>query len=152
RIISPVRELTRSAERIAEGVFGEKVYAAGQDEVGSLAKAFNQMSDQLARQFGQLEEDRQQLRTILSSMVEGVIALDIEEGILFANDRAGQLLDFRAQAAVGRKLWEITRHPALRDLVKRALQGPEDCEGEVSFDGPVAKNLTIQAARLPGSP
>jgi two-component system, OmpR family, phosphate regulon sensor histidine kinase PhoR len=151
RIASPIQELTRSAERIAAGKFGHKVYAVGRGEIGSLARTFNYMSEQLAAQFAQLEEDRQQLRTILSSMVEGVVALDAEERILFANDRAGQLLDFRAHAAIGRKLWEITRHPALRDLVKRALEGPEDCEGEVSSERP-AKTLTVQAARLPGSP
>jgi two-component system, OmpR family, phosphate regulon sensor histidine kinase PhoR len=152
RITSPLQELTKSSQRIAAGKFGHKVYAVGQDEVGSLARTFNYMSQQLALQFSQLEEDRQQLRTILSSMVEGVIAVDAEERVLFANDRAGQLLGYRPQSAVGRKLWEITRHPGLRDLVKRALEGPEDCEGEVTSEGPVAKSLTIQAARLPGNP
>jgi two-component system phosphate regulon sensor histidine kinase PhoR len=151
RIASPLQELTLSAESIAAGKFGHKVYAVGHDEVGSLARTFNFMSEQLATQFAQLEEDRQQLRTILSSMVEGVVALGADERILFANDRAGQLLEFRAQAAVGRKLWEMTRHPALRDLVTRALEGTEDCEGDVIMER-AAKTLTVQAARLPGRP
>jgi two-component system phosphate regulon sensor histidine kinase PhoR len=152
RITSPLHELTVGAQHIAGGEFGHKVYAIGQDEVGRLARAFNHMSTQLARQFAQLEEDRQQLRTILGSMVEGVVALDSEERIVFANDRAGQLLDFRATAAVGKKLWEITRQPALQELTKRAFQGPEDCEGAVNLPGPVARYLTVQAARLPGDP
>jgi two-component system phosphate regulon sensor histidine kinase PhoR len=152
RITSPLQELTRSAKRIAKGDFGHKVYTVGQGEVANLARSFNHMSEQLALQFSQLEEDRQQLRTILSSMVEGVIALDSEERIVFANDRAGQLLDFRAPTVVGRRLWEVARHPALQDLVKRALIGPADCDGEVNSEGPVARSLTVQAARLPGTP
>ena len=86
RIAHPLQELTQAAESIAEGGFGQKVYASTKDEVGTLARAFNQMSERLAVQFARMDEDRQQLRTILSGMVEGVIALDAGQRILFAND------------------------------------------------------------------
>jgi two-component system, OmpR family, phosphate regulon sensor histidine kinase PhoR len=88
----------------------------------------------------------------LSSMVEGVVALDSEERILFANEHAARLLDFRDSRPVGRKLWELVRHRALQDLVRRALEGPEDCRAEISSEGPIANSLTVQAARLPGNP
>jgi two-component system phosphate regulon sensor histidine kinase PhoR len=152
RITSRLEELTRNAERIAAGKYGHRVYAIGTDEVGTLARTFNHMSEELARQFTQLDADRQQLRTILGSMVEGVIALDAEERIVFANDRAGRLLNFRASAMVGRKLWEAVRHPTLRDLVLRAMQGGEDCHDEINPDSAPGKSLTVQVACLPGSP
>src|SRR5262245_7537523 len=94
RIARPVQELTAGAERIAAGEYGQKVYAAGGDELGVLGRAFNQMSERLAGQFAQLKEDRQQLRMILSGMVEGVVALDAEQSILFVNERAAELLEF----------------------------------------------------------
>ena len=100
----------------------------------------------------QAERVFQQLRTILSSMVEGVVALDAGQRILFANDRAAELLGFQTPSAVGRKLWEVVRQRALQDIVRRALQGEEACSGEVSLDGAGVKSLTIHAARLPGSP
>src|SRR6266851_2956612 len=73
RVTRPLQELTVGAERIAAGDYGQKVYSAGQDEVGTLARSFSHMSQRLAAQFAQLEEDRQQLRMILSGMVEGVV-------------------------------------------------------------------------------
>jgi two-component system phosphate regulon sensor histidine kinase PhoR len=152
RITFPLQELTAGVERISEGDLGHKVYAVAKDEVGDLARAFNHMSAQLAAQLAQVDEDRQQLRTILGSMVEGVVALDADARIVFANDRAGQLLDFRNSRVIGRRLWEIVRHRALQDLVRRAFEGPEDCEKEISVEGPVAKSLTVHAARLPGKP
>src|SRR5262249_24360935 len=85
--LRPLQELTEGAERIAAGDYGGGVYAAGTDEMGMLARSFNRMSERLATQFAQLEEDRQQLRAILSGMVEGVVALDADQRILFANDR-----------------------------------------------------------------
>jgi two-component system phosphate regulon sensor histidine kinase PhoR len=151
RITRPLQELTLGAERIAAGDYGHKVYLTGQDEIGILARSFNRMSEGLEAQITQLEEDRQQLRTILSSMVEGVVALDAGQRILFANERAAQLLGFQTASAVGRKLWEVVRQRALQDLARKALRGPEPCSGEVTWDG-TGKSLTIHAARLPGEP
>jgi two-component system, OmpR family, phosphate regulon sensor histidine kinase PhoR len=152
RFTQPVQQLTEGAARIAAGDYGQKVYLTGHDEVGTLARTFNYMSTRLAEQFTQLEEDRQQLRTILSSMVEGVVALDAGQAILFANERAAQLLGFQAQQVVGRKFWEVVRRRTLQDIVRKALQGPEPCSDEVKWDGSAVKSLTIHAARLPGDP
>jgi two-component system phosphate regulon sensor histidine kinase PhoR len=152
RVTRPLQELTVGAERIAAGDYGQKVYSAGRDEVGTLARSFSNMSQRLAGQFAQLEEDRQQLRMILSGMVEGVIALDADQNILFANERAAELLGFDSQARAGRKLWEVVRIRSLQNLVRRALSEPEPCQEELNWNGPTVKSLTVHAARLPGSP
>jgi two-component system, OmpR family, phosphate regulon sensor histidine kinase PhoR len=150
RTVVPVRELRRAAERTAAGQHGHKVYVTGNDELTDLADAFNHMSERLAVQLAQLEEDRQQLRTILSGMVEGVVALDAEQRILFANERAAELLDFQPQATVGRKLWEVVRHRSLQDVVLHALRGGGTVRQELTWNGPAQRTLTVHAARLPG--
>jgi two-component system phosphate regulon sensor histidine kinase PhoR len=152
RITRPLQELTQGAARIAAGGYGHKVYADGGDEIGTLARAFNHMSERLAEQFAQLAEDRAQLRMILGGMVEGVVALDAGQRILFANERAAELLEFRPSAATGRKLWEVVRRRSLRELVERALAGPEPQREELTLNGPVVRSLTVHAARLPGYP
>jgi two-component system phosphate regulon sensor histidine kinase PhoR len=152
RVTHPIQELTVGAERIAAGEYGHKVYAIGNDEIGTLARSFNEMSQRLDAQFAQLAEDRQQLRMILSGMVEGVIALDAEQNILFTNERAAQLLGFDSKAAIGRKLWEVVRKRAVQNIVQRALSEPGPCQDELNWSGPKARTLTIHAARLPGLP
>ncbi len=64
RSTRPLQELTVSAARIAAGDYGHKVRTVDQDEFGTLARAFNHMSERLAFQFKQLEEDREQLRRV----------------------------------------------------------------------------------------
>src|SRR5262249_38210917 len=98
RLTQPLQELTAGAEKIAAGNYGYRVYDAARDEVGMLAHGFNHMSDRLAAQFAQLDDDRQQLRMILSGMEEGVVALDAGQNILFANERAVRLLGLDLQA------------------------------------------------------
>ena len=152
-ITRPLQELAQGAERLATGDYGSKVYVTGQDESFELAESFNHMSERLAMQFSQLQEDRQQLRTILSGMVEGVIAIDGSQRILFVNDRAAELLGFATTSSVGRRLWEIVRQRAFQEIVDRSLESSEACRGELSWgDGASVKHLTIHAAKLPGSP
>jgi two-component system phosphate regulon sensor histidine kinase PhoR len=146
--VQPLRELTEAARRIASGDYGRRVDESGRDEVADLARSFNDMSAHLAVQFAQIEEDRQQLRAILSGMVEGVVALDAQERIAFANERAAELLEFDAKTAIGRRLWEVVRLRSLQDIVRRALTGAETEREEVTWSGPAARSLTVHAARL----
>jgi two-component system phosphate regulon sensor histidine kinase PhoR len=152
RITQPIEELTAGVKRVASGSYGHKVYVPGRDEVGMLAQTFNDMSERSEAQFAQLEEDRQQLRMILSGMVEGVVALDAQQRILFANERAIQLLGLQSGAASGRKLWEVVRRRALQDVLRRVLAKPEPHQEEIHWDGPAARSLTVYAAPMPGSP
>jgi signal transduction histidine kinase len=57
QIIHPLREVTRGAQRIAHGHLGERIGIRGDDEVGQLAQAFNQMAESLQ----QTEDARRQL-------------------------------------------------------------------------------------------
>jgi two-component system phosphate regulon sensor histidine kinase PhoR len=150
RIAEPVRELTRAADSIVAGGPGRKVYVAGRDELARLARSFNRMSEHVAGQVAQLGEDREQLRTILSGMVEGVVALDAQERILFANGRAAELLEFDAQAAVGRKFWEVVRQRPLQEVVRRGMAGPLPARQELSWNGAPGRSLEVHVACLPG--
>src|SRR5450755_2801435 len=136
RVGRPLRDLAQAAESLRAGGVGPKVFTEGRDEVGALGQSFNQMSEQLTTRIAALEEDRQQLRTILSGMVEGVVALDMDQRILFANDRAMELLEFSTRTPVGRRLWELVRRRPLLDIVGQALKRPEPCREELrSTDG-----------------
>jgi two-component system phosphate regulon sensor histidine kinase PhoR len=110
------------------------------------------MNDRLSQRIAQLEQDRQQLRAILSGMVEGVVALDAEQRVLYANERAAVLLEFHTQNPVGRRLWEVVRQRSLLDMVRRALAAAETHREELNWYGPTARSLTVHLARLPGDP
>jgi two-component system phosphate regulon sensor histidine kinase PhoR len=150
-IARPIGELTKSAEEIASGRYGRRVYCESGNEIGKLALTFNHMSERLADQFAQIEDDRQQLRAMLGSMVEGVVAIDAEQRILFANERAGQLLEFTVRNAVGRRLWEVVRQRPLQDLLQNNTTEQTFERRDLNWSGQGARSLTVHIARLPGS-
>ncbi len=149
RFTRPIAELTAGAKRLAAGEFGLTVPEGSSRETAALAQTLNRMSAELARSFQNLERDREQLRTILSGMVEGVVAFDAEQRILFANDRAAQLLEFSSEHAVGRKLWELIRQRAVQEAALRGLNGDGPYREELDWRGESDKSLAVYIARLP---
>lgn len=157
-IARPIEELRRAARWIAAGDLGHRVDVRRRDEVGSLAVAFNAMAEQLASRIEQLElhgrereENSERLRTVLGSMIEGVVAVDESQRVLFANKAARGLLDLSSGSPVQRPLWETVRNPRIHDVVREALAGKERIS--VEFEIPRKQAVVaLLATRLPGDP
>ncbi len=147
-IAQPLRRLIRFAERTGQGETGLAIHLESDSELSLLGRAFNRMSDRLARQIEQIDRETAQLRAILDGMVEGVVALDANERLLFVNERAVSLLDLPAKNPVGRRFWELVRVPELLDAVSRAVKGNTAVIREMEWPGTPSHSLTIQATPL----
>lgn len=91
-VASPLVAMARAAQRLAAGDFSVTVPERGPAEVTSLAASLNRMASALAATFAALEEERQRLAEVLSTMAEGVIAVDAAGQITTANKAASELL------------------------------------------------------------
>lgn len=151
-ISSLLEEISMGLQRVGLGEDRQKILSDEPGALGNLVKSFNRMAIRLAEKISQLEEDRQQLRTILSGMVEGVVALDSTQRILFANETALKLLGLTNTTTEGKRLWELIRNRDLMDLVSDSLAQPDPKKKELAWSLGAAKSLTIHAARLPGVP
>lgn len=76
---------------------------------------------QLGERFAAVERRRSELEAVLSSMVEGVAAIDTEERVISLNRAAAQMLSLDPQRAVGRPIQEVVRNASLQSLVAAAL-------------------------------
>jgi two-component system, OmpR family, phosphate regulon sensor histidine kinase PhoR len=151
RFTQPLEDLTQGTERLRRGDFSDRIRPTGGREFRTLASTFNDMSDQIAENFADLQHDKDQLQTILSGMVEGVVAIDQDQVILFANDRAATMLEFSADTAVGRKLWEVTRQRAVQDLVQKGLSGGGPYREQIDLNGTSDTHLAVYVSTLPGT-
>ena len=69
--------------------------------VGKLSRRLDAVAPQLETRIARLEQDRQQLRAVLSGMAEGVIAIDARRRLLFANASADELFGLDATRSAG---------------------------------------------------
>ncbi|MEZ6139685.1 MAG: ATP-binding protein [Zavarzinella sp.] len=142
-------DLKAGALQLAEGNYQYRVLGGPWSEARQLATTFNLMSDQIEVQFKTLENDRKQLRTLLGGMIEGVIAIDQEQRIQFANGAAGRMLEFDPIGTVDRLIWEVVRIPALATAVAGVWQSKEPRRENIDIRGLNPRFLTAYIALLP---
>lgn len=68
RILKPLRELQRAAVDISGGDLKRRADVHTRDEIGSVAKAFNAMADQIENQVTELEQESERRRQLLGSL------------------------------------------------------------------------------------
>ena len=120
--IRPLVTMTAMAEALADGDFSRRLHLKRRDEIGRLAKSFNQVAENSRRRLATIAFDREKLDAILSGMSEGVIAVDERERIIHLNRAAAGFLQIDSEKAAGRPLWEVVRLPELLELVRATLQ------------------------------
>ncbi len=109
RTARPVRRLTEVVQRVAEGDLSARLLPMTQDEVGSLTRAFNQMSDRLRGTISTLIEERGRLAAVLDNMADGAIITDGEGRVRLINPAAARLLGIDEEAALGRPFAQVAR-------------------------------------------
>lgn len=119
-IASRLRRIARAAARIESGAFDEPLSSPFGDEVGSLAQSIDQMRERLRESFASLESERDRLRQLLEGLHEGVVAVDGELRIAFANPAARRLLTGHA-LTVGEPLPDLWPDFPLRAFAARLL-------------------------------
>jgi len=121
RISRPIEGIKRWAEAISRGEYQVRPPTVRTDEIAALSEAMNRMTAQLVDRIKTEMRQRNELEAVLSSMVEGVIAVDMEERIINMNQAAAKMLRCHQSEVQGRSLQEVVRNVDLQNFVKNAL-------------------------------
>jgi two-component system nitrogen regulation sensor histidine kinase NtrY len=151
RVVRPVGELVDAARRVAGGDLTARVPdPRSRDEVGTLARAFNQMTGRLQEQNtelvtanGQLESRRALIEAVMAGVSAGVIATGRDRTITITNDSATALLGTVVGTGnlVGRKLVDVA--PELDAMLD---SGDREAIVEVGQGGET-RTLAVRVAR-----
>jgi two-component system nitrogen regulation sensor histidine kinase NtrY len=153
QIARPISRLIVAAERVRAGDLATRVEeGAADEELSSLARAFNRMTNQLAAQrselmqaYGQIDERRRFTETVLAGVSAGVIGLEADGRINLPNRRASELAGVDLDAAMGQPLAAVL--PELAPLLAAAQQAgatmaERDRTAEVRI-GPASNRRTL---------
>jgi two-component system, OmpR family, sensor histidine kinase VicK len=117
-ITSPIKEITKQATMVAEGDFERRVRVYGQDEIGQLSNAFNNMTARLKEALAINEEEKEKLTSILTNMNDGVLATDERGRVIVMNPRAKEMLGADEQVAIGMDLFTLLGIPQEPELLQ----------------------------------
>lgn len=90
-----------------------------QDDWGALSDAFRYMQSELKRREVSILDNSSRLQAVLSSMIEGVVAIDRRGTVMLANGAACRMLGMSHGEIFGRDFLEIFRVPELTAAVTR---------------------------------
>ncbi len=125
RLTSPIDELVGAAQRVAAGDLEVRVRHPGgrEDEIATLAKAFNAMTEKLGEQTrdllsanDQIESRRAFTEAVLGGVASGVVSIDAKGKVSLANAAAHSMLGAQDGTLVGESLF--THHPTLGEWLK----------------------------------
>ncbi len=131
RITRPIEQIKIWAESIARGELRLRPPIAESEEIGALSESLNQMAVELREHIDTVMRQRNEIKAVLSSMVEGVIAVDMEERVISMNHAAARMFGCDPAEVQGRSIQEVVRNTVLQQFVKNALSSREAVEKEI---------------------
>jgi two-component system phosphate regulon sensor histidine kinase PhoR len=151
RISGRMRQLETGAERFAAGDFGRRLEVSSIEEFGGVARSLNQMAERLDETIHTITDQRNERDAVLSSMVEGVLAVDTDERIISVNRAAEALLGIDDPDVQGTALHEAVRVPGLQSFVAATLVSQEPVEDDIVLHSnePEATTRYLQASGSP---
>lgn len=149
---SPLDQICRAADQIAQGDLEQRVYLRGRGELADLAHALNEMRRSLRLQIGLIQSQQAELAEVVSNLGEGVIALDAHRKIVLMNPAAAKLLLAETKNFIGKKVQQVVRIAEVHELLDRLSAGTEAIASQIEIDHHGKKRfLEIRLARIPSA-
>ncbi len=140
RLVAPIVRLLDASRRVAQGDFAAKVNTIeGHDDLATLARTFNFMTDQvgqhqdeLLKTNDQLDQRRRFTEAMLAGVSAGVIGIDPDDNVSLSNRSALQLLGASELDLLGKKVSAVL--PEFAPLLEQAKSRPSGfAEGQVEM-------------------
>ncbi len=93
-ITDPINDITIKASKLAEGNFDQMVEVRSEDEIGTLSKTFNFLTQELKKGISEVSREKSKLEAIINYMEDGLIAIDENGEVIHHNPKALKLLGF----------------------------------------------------------
>ena len=133
RISRPIEKLKQGADFFARGDLSHRLPGTDLVEIDSLIEALNQMAMQLEDRLNTIVRQKNELSTVLSSMAEGIIAVNMDEKIISINKAAARIFENLPENLLNRNIPEVIRNPDLQKFINKALSSKKNLEEDITL-------------------
>ena len=121
RLVFPLEAISAEAKKFAQGQQLQKISIQEEApyEIRLLADSLNHMASSLGQKIQTIENTNQEYQSILSSMIEAVISVNMEGRILQLNGAAKKLLKLQTPFPQGKLLEEVVRIAPIQGLFQK---------------------------------
>jgi two-component system, OmpR family, phosphate regulon sensor histidine kinase PhoR len=143
-----VRSLQEFAGGLVASRFESSIPPQPADELGGLAVSLQHMSAQIRDLIGRVSLESARREAILSSMVEGVLAVDSDLRVIFCNEAFSRLVGAAAPPQPALPLMELVRDPALFSMLSDVLATGNSAKQRILMPAADGKAFEVQTAPL----
>jgi len=149
RIGRPLEQMSKLANAYAQGDFSEKIDDIPlSSELAELAESLNKMGLEIDDKIKLIQQERNERDAVLSSMDEGVLAVDADARIITINKGAAKLLGLRRKKDRLQPLHEVVRNHHVLEMADALLDEAEVLKQEVVQHGVSDTHLRLHGTRL----
>ena len=148
RLVRAINEIRRGADHLARGQWKYRLPDNPSEEIGMLAESLNAMAAQLDERIQRILRQQSEHQAMLSSMEEGVMAVDRSGTVLSVNDPCAGLLGVDADKLRGRSIYEVLRKPDLLKFIENAQASTKSLDGDLRFFSPEERWLHAHGTAL----
>lgn len=121
-VAEPVEAITQVINQVKEGDYSKRVALDTKDEFGSMANAFNELTERLEAfeklNLDKLMLEKNRLDTLIKKINEGIIGLDADFNFAFMNPFAKRVLGLSGEKVKGKPAIEMANgFPLIKGLV-----------------------------------
>jgi two-component system phosphate regulon sensor histidine kinase PhoR len=143
-----IARLRAFAEGLVKANFTGSPLPDANDELGALARSLNLTASQLHGLLERLGLESARREAILTSMVEGVLAVDQDLRITFYNASFARAVGLRAEIPERSPLVDVVRDPVLREILSRVVTTGETLKQRLQLPAAEGRAFEVQAAPL----
>jgi len=147
-----VRRLQRFADNLVQERSSEELPRDGDDELGALAASLNRTAVRLRDFIDRLSVESARREAILTSMVEGVLAVDNEMRVMFCNPAFARAVNASAPVPERLPVLELVRDPVFLDILSRAVVTGKSVVERLQVADAGGRSYAVHAAPLTRSP
>ena len=126
-ISSPISELTKKIEDISNKKYDQKISIQSNDELNTLATAFNKMALSLkeyeTQHIDELLTEKRRMETLVTNLHDGTLLLDKNFNVLLANDKFCELTSLNKNELLGQQITNLkTDNPIVAQVNSLILE------------------------------
>ena len=147
-ISRPLEKIREGAGRFAKGDLSYRLPVFDSAETETLARTMNDMAANLDERMQTIIHQRNELEAVLSSMTEGVIAVNPDENIISVNQTAARMFHKQPSELLNRSIQETIRNPDFQRFVRISLLDENPHEEDIFFHTKGENLLNTRSAPL----
>ncbi|MBU2102684.1 MAG: cell wall metabolism sensor histidine kinase WalK, partial [Candidatus Omnitrophica bacterium] len=143
-----LRAITKTLKEIVSDGTIKKIHAPGTGTTKELADAVNETLGTLQARGEMLRVKNAQLEAVITSMAEGVIALDAEQRIVLINPASQRIFGILESDVRGKFFLEVVRNNEIFEIVSAVFATCVSISKEVTFLSPIRTIFKVSATPL----